>query len=110
MRPEFGDTANATFAVSIVVDMPITKLHALDVIAFVADSAIADARTASPRVPLSPDTWAVVQIPRFADPPPIAIDVCSDASVDVARAAADRLAEALEQVGWTVRARRSDEI
>lgn len=110
MRPEFGDTANATFAVSIVVDMPITKLHALDVIAFVADSAIADARTASPRVPLSPDAWAEVQIPRFADPPPIAIDVCSDASVDVARAAADRLAEALVRVGWTVRTRRSDDI
>lgn len=110
MRREFGDTANATFAVSIVVDMPITKLHALDVIAFVADSAIGDARTASPRVPLSPDAWAEVQIPRFADPPPIAIDVCSDASFDVARAAADRLAEALVQVGWTVRTRRSDEI
>ena len=110
MRPEFGDTANATFAVSIVVDMPITKLHALDVIAFVADSAIADARTASPRVPLSPDAWAEVQIPRFADPPPIAIDVCSDASFEVARAAADRLADALVQVGWIVRTRRSDEI
>ena len=110
MRPEFGDTANATFAVSIVVDMPITKLHALDVIAFVSDSAIADARTASPRVSLSPDAWAEVQIPRFADPPPIAIDVCSDASFDVARAAADRLADALVQVGWIVRTRRSDEI
>ncbi|WP_447912378.1 hypothetical protein [Microbacterium phyllosphaerae] len=90
--------------------MPITKLHALDVIAFVADSAIADARTASPRVPLSPDAWAEVQIPRFADPPPIAIDVCSDASFEVARAAADRLADALVQVGWIVRTRRSDEI
>ena len=110
MRPEFGDTADATFAVTLVVDMPITKLHALDVIAFAADSAIQDARTASPRVPLSPEAWAEVQIPRFADPPPIAIDVCSDASVDVASAAADRLTEALMQVGWTVRARRSDEI
>ncbi|WP_232224530.1 hypothetical protein [Microbacterium sp. 1.5R] len=110
MRPEFGDTADATFAVTLVVDMPITKLHALDVIAFAADSAIRDARTASPRVPLSPDAWAEVQIPRFADPPPIAIDVCSDASVEVASAAADRLTEALTQVGWTVRARRSDDI
>ncbi|MDN3444668.1 hypothetical protein [Microbacterium sp. APC 3901] len=110
MRPEFRDAANAAFVVTIVVDMPITKLHALDVIAFASDSAIRDARTASPRVPLSPDAWAEVQIPRFADPPPIAIDVCSDASFDVARAAADRLTEALVQVGWPVRARRSDEI
>jgi hypothetical protein len=51
-----------------------------------------------------------VQIPRFADPPPIAVDVCSDASFDVARAAADRLAEALVRVGWTVRALRGDDI
>lgn len=90
--------------------MPITKLHALDVIAFAADSAIQDARTTSPRVPLSPEAWAEVQIPRFADPPPIAIDVCSDASVEVASAAADRLTEALTQVGWIVRARRSDDL
>ena len=110
MRPEFGDTAGAIFAVTLVVDMPITKLHALDVIAFAADSAIRDARTASPRVPLSPEAWAEVQIPRFADPPPIAIDVCSDASVEVASAAADRLTEALTQAGWIVRARRSDDI
>lgn len=94
---------------TLVVDLPITKLDALDVIAFVADSAVGEPRTSSPRVPLSPRAWAEVQIPRFADPPPVAIDVCSDASIDVARAAADRLAEGLVKVGWTVRAPRSDE-
>ena len=110
MKPEFGDAASAPFVVTLVVDLPITKLDALDTIAFVADSAVAHAHTASPRVPLSADAWAEVQIPRFADPPPIAIDVCSDADLAVARAAAERLAEGLVRVGWTVRAPRSDEI
>jgi hypothetical protein len=53
--------------------------------------------------------WAEVQIPRFADPPPLAIDVCSDASIEEAAHAADRLAEALVRVGWTVRRPRAGE-
>ncbi|KNY07532.1 hypothetical protein [Microbacterium sp. GCS4] len=110
MKPEFGDAARAPFVVTLVVDLPITKLDALDTIAFVSDSAVADAHTAAPRVPLSSDAWAEVQIPRFADPPPLAIDVCSDASRTTARAAADRLTEGLERVGWTVRAPHEDEV
>jgi len=89
--------------------MPITKLDALEVIAFVSDGAVEHAGTAYPRVPVGQNAWAEVQIPRFADPPPLAIDVCSDASAEVARVAADRLADALERVGWTVRAPRADE-
>lgn len=103
------DTASAPFVVTLVVDLPITKLDALDVIAFVSDGAVENARTAYPRVSLGPSAWAEVQIPRFADPPPLAVDVCSDASAEVARDAALRLAGALERVGWTVRAPRADE-
>ena len=104
------DTASAPFAVTLVVDMPITKLDALDVIAFVSDGAVENAGTAYPRVPVGRNAWAEVQIPRFADPPPFAVDVCSDASIEVARVAAVRLAEALERVGWTVRSARPGEI
>ena len=106
----FRDAASGPFAVTIVVDLPITKLDALEVIAFVSDGSVENGRTAFPRVSLAPNAWAEVQIPRFADPPPIAIDVCSDASFEVARAAADRLSDALVGVGWTVRAPRTDEI
>lgn len=110
MKPEFGDAARASSVVTLVVDLPITKLDALDTIAFVADSAVANADTASPRVPLSSDAWAEVQIPRFADPPPLAIDVCSDADLTTARGAADRLVAGLERVGWTVRTPRGNEV
>jgi hypothetical protein len=89
--------------------MPITKLDALEVIAFVSDGVVENAGTAFPRVHVGRNAWAEVQIPRFADPPPIAVDVCSDASMEVARVAAAQLAGALERVGWSVRLPRADE-
>jgi hypothetical protein len=97
------DTASGPFVVTLVVDMPITKLDALDVIAFAADSHVEHAGTAYPRVGLAPNAWAEVQIPKFADPPPIAIDVCSDASRELAVQQARRLAAALEHLQWNVR-------
>lgn len=89
-------------AVTLVVDMPITKLVALDVIAFAADGGIEDAGTSRPRVWLAPHAWAEVEIPKFADPPPFAIDVYSDVSREVAWAQARRLQDALERLGWEV--------
>ena len=43
------DTATAPFVVTLVVDMPITWLDALEVIAFVSDGAVENAGTAHPR-------------------------------------------------------------
>ncbi|MFG6445894.1 hypothetical protein ACFXP7_11315 [Microbacterium sp. P06] len=103
------DTASGPYVVTLVVDMPVTKLDALDVIAFAADSRVDNAGTAYPRVGLAPNVWAEVQIPRFADPPPLAIDVCSDASLEVAIVQAQRLDAALTRIGWTVRLPRPDE-
>jgi hypothetical protein len=97
------DTASGPFVVTLVVNMPITKLDALDVVAFAADSTVDNAGTAFPRVSLAPHVWAEVQIPKFADPPPIAIDVCSDVSREFALQHARRLAVALEAMEWTVR-------
>lgn len=103
------DTASGPFVVTLVVDMPVTKIDALDVIAFAADSAVEHAGTAFPRVGLAPNVWAEVQIPKFADPPPFAIDVCSDVSIDAAAVQARRLDTALTRLGWTVRLPRSGE-
>ncbi|MEV7693767.1 hypothetical protein AB0N73_10610 [Microbacterium sp. NPDC089189] len=103
------DTASGPFVVTLVVDMPITKLDALDVIAFAADSVVDHAGTAFPRVGLAPNAWAEVQIPKFADPPPLTVDVCSDASLEVATVQAERLDTALTRLGWTVRLPRPGE-
>lgn len=91
---------------TLVIDMPVTKLDTLDTldtIAFVADGGIEGAGTVHPRVWLSASAWAEVEIPRFADPPPVAIDVYSTVSHDAARGEAERLAAALARVGWTAR-------
>jgi hypothetical protein len=103
MNMGMRDTAGGPFVVTLVVDLPITKLDALDTIAFVADGTVEHAGTAFPRIALGPGAWAEVQIPRFADPPPLAVDVCSDVSPERAGEAARRLTVALERVGWTIR-------
>ncbi|TFV82401.1 hypothetical protein E4V99_15985 [Microbacterium sp. dk485] len=97
------DTAGGPFVVTLVVNLPITKLDALEVIAFVSDGPVEHAGTAHPRVSLAPHVWAEVQIPKFADPPPLAVDICSDASLALAREHAALLSAALERVGWRVR-------
>ena len=89
-------------AVTLVVDMPIAKIDARDVIAFAADGGVDGARTSQPRVWLAPHARAEVEIPKFADPPPFAIDVLSDVSGEIAWAQAHRLHAALERLGWTV--------
>lgn len=89
-------------AVTLVVDMPITKLDALDVIAFAADGAVDGARTPRPRVWLAPRAWAEVEIPKFGDPPPFVVDVYSDVSGAIAWAQGRRLHAALERLGWTI--------
>ena len=45
-------------AVTLVVNMPITKIDALDAIAFAADGGVDGAGTMSPRVWLAPHAWA----------------------------------------------------
>ncbi|TQK20297.1 hypothetical protein FBY40_2826 [Microbacterium sp. SLBN-154] len=87
--------------VSLVVNLPIAKPDALAVIALVSDGEVQDAGSADPRVWVSAKSWAMVDLPRFAEPPPFAVDVCSDEAA-AAREDARRLAMALERVGWRI--------
>ncbi|WQB71461.1 hypothetical protein T9R20_05725 [Microbacterium invictum] len=87
--------------VSLVVNLPIAKPDALAVIALVSDGEVLDAGSADPRVWVSPRSWAMVDLPRFAEPPPFAVDVCSHEPA-AAREDARRLAVALERVGWRI--------
>lgn len=87
--------------VSLVVNLPIAKPDALAVIALVSDGEVLDAGSADPRVWVSPRSWAMVDLPRFAEPPPFAVDVCSH-DAGAAREDARLLAAALERVGWRI--------
>lgn len=88
---------------TLVVQTATTKLDALAVIALAADERVVDAGSARARVLLGDGAWAQVDIPKFGEPPPLAIDVHSPLGVEHARMIALRLASALqEQSGWVV--------
>jgi hypothetical protein len=89
---------------TLVVPVALSRIDALAVVALTLDRAVTGAGTGRPRVELSGDAWVEVEIPRFGDPPPVAVDVHSRLGVDHARLEALTLAERLRDVaGWTVR-------
>ncbi|MDZ8172591.1 hypothetical protein [Microbacterium xanthum] len=93
------DAAVATL--TLVVDLPVTKTDALDVIALACHGEVVGARTPHPRVGLTAHEWAEVEVPKFGDPPPLAIDVHSTRGERHARGAARDLAAGLARLGWT---------
>ncbi|MGN6503662.1 MAG: hypothetical protein ACTHKX_12280 [Pseudolysinimonas sp.] len=95
-------TAEATlFAATLVLRRAVTKPDALAMIALVLDRPVEGAGSARPRISLGDTVWAEVEIPKFGEPPPLAIDVYSTLSEDQARLEALRLAARLEeQAGW----------
>ena len=90
------------FAATLVLRRAVTKPDALAMIALVTDRPVEGAGSVRPRVTLGEGAWAEVEIPKFGEPPPLAIDVYSELSDDHARLAALSLAAQLEsQAGWT---------
>lgn len=88
---------------TLVVQVAITKIDALAVISLAADSSVLAAGTSRPRVELDAGAWAEVDIPKFGEPPPLAIDVRSPLGLEHARLSALTLAAALERdTGWVV--------
>ena len=88
---------------TLVIQVAVDKREALAVTARAAGSTIENPVSVRARVTLPGGAWAEIDIPKFGEPPPLAIDVYSTADVADARAAALSLAAALtEREGWTV--------
>lgn len=88
---------------TLVVQVAVSKLDALAVIALAVDRPVLAAGSARPRIELDGGAWAEVEIPKFGEPPPLAIDVRSSLSRDHAQLSALALAAALErEAGWVV--------
>jgi predicted glutamine amidotransferase len=88
---------------TLVVQVAVNKVDALAVISLAVDSAVLAAGSARPRVELDGGAWAEVDIPKFGEPPPLAIDVRSPLGLDHAQLSALGLAAALEhEAGWSV--------
>lgn len=88
---------------TLVADVHLTKPEALAVIAATLDATVHGARTAAPFVSLPHGGRVEVEIPKFGEAPPLAIDVYDPRGAAEARAAAHSLLERLaDTAGWPV--------
>lgn len=88
---------------TIVADIHATKPEALAVIAATLDAPVQGAHTAAPFVGLPHGGRVEVEIPKFGEAPPLAIDVYDPRGAAEARAAAAALLASLtDVVGWPV--------
>lgn len=104
MSERHPDAAHAPDTATLVVGAAVSRVDALAVIALAVDGAVSGAQSADASVRLPDGSTARVEIPRFGDPPPFAIDVTSPDGVEAARTAALALRIALQNAtGWEVR-------
>ena len=88
---------------TIVADVHLTKPEALAVIAATLDAEVVGAHTAHAFVALPHGGRVEVEIPKFGEAPPLAVDVHDSRGDAEARAAAQRLLELLATTaGWPV--------
>ena len=91
------------YCATLVVHNAVNKLDALDTVALACGSTVSESDTARPRIALSPQSWIEIEIPKFGEPPPLAIDVYSTVSDDHARLQALGVLEALQvSTVWSV--------
>lgn len=103
MTPPDSRKTDPDAVATLVVQVAVTKLDALAVISLAVDSPVLAASSARPRIDLDGGAWAEVDIPKFGEPPPLAIDVRSPLGLDHAQLSALELAAALErEAGWAV--------
>ncbi|WP_179872647.1 hypothetical protein [Microcella indica] len=92
------------YCATIVVRSAVTKLDALAIVALAVDAPVQQQRTTRPYVDLAEGAWVEIEIPKFGEPPPLAIDVYSTVSDDHARLQALTLLATLEAyTGWSIR-------
>lgn len=96
------------YCATIVVMSAVTKLDALAIVALAVDHPVERQKTMRPYVPLDGEyragAWVEIEIPKFGEPPPLAIDVYSTISDDHARLhALTLLAQLGQYTGWSIR-------
>lgn len=93
------DAAVATLVAADAVDKPA----ALAIIARATGSTVLGSGTARPRIPLREGVWIEIEIPKFGEPPPLAIDVHAVGGAAAARKEAVALRDVLRPVtGWSL--------
>lgn len=86
---------------TIVAANAVDKLAALQIIADAVGSFVKGAGTSQPAIPLAEGVWIRIEIPKFGEPPPLAIDVHAAGGTERARSEALALMERLrERTPW----------
>lgn len=98
-----SDTPAGPGVATIVAADAVDKLGALAAVSRAVGAPVRDAGTSRPSVPLGEGVWAQIDIPKFGEPPPLAIDVHAVAGESAAREHALRLLVSLrDTTDWTL--------
>ncbi|MCS5717899.1 hypothetical protein N1027_07095 [Herbiconiux sp. CPCC 205763] len=96
--------AAVEYCATLVVREAVTKLDALVVVALAVDRPIHGAGTAHPFIELESGARVEVEIPKFGEPPPLAVDVYSHLGFEHAAMSALALLGRLEEsTAWMVK-------
>lgn len=99
-----ADNLEVLYCATIVVMSAVNKLDALAIVALAADSLVEGQLTQRPWIPLTEKAWVEIEIPKFGEPPPLAIDVYSSLSDQHAKLTALTLITTLEaSTAWKAR-------
>jgi hypothetical protein len=92
-----------SFVATLVIHEAITKREALATIAKVLGTHIQNSDSAQPVIELPSGSRVQIDVPKFGEAPPMAVDVCSSENADTARIDASRIYERLQQsTAWRV--------
>ncbi len=94
---------SAEFCATLVVRNAVTKIDALAIVSLAVDRPVSGAGTTRPFIELDGGARVEIEIPRFGEPPPLALDVYSTLSHDHAALSALALLATLESAtAWTI--------
>ena len=91
-----ADNAEVLYCSTIVVMSAVNKLDALAIVALATESLVEGQQTPRPWIPLGDNAWIEIEIPKFGEPPPLAIDIYSALSDEHAKLTALTLIATLE--------------
>jgi len=96
-------TGESEYCATLVVRNAVTKLDALAIVALAVDRPVSGAQTVQPYIELDGGARVEIEIPKFGEPPPLALDVYSTLSQDHAALSALALLASLETAtAWAI--------
>ncbi|TAJ47989.1 MAG: hypothetical protein EPO52_07355 [Herbiconiux sp.] len=97
-------SSDSEYCCTLIIQVAVTKLDALAIVALAVDRPISGAGSVHPFIELEGGARVEIEIPKFGEPPPLALDVYSTLSQDHAAMSALALLAALEAAtSWAIK-------